>query len=180
MRVSLIAALGQNRALGFKGRLPWPHLPADWTNLHAVTAGCKMIMGRKSYDTPDRVWSPEGNLVVTRQRDYQVEPGFEVVYNFQEALTRYADEEVVFVLGGEEIFREALPVADTLHLTLIHADFEADAFFPELDEEKFTEINRRDHPADEEHAYAFTFVVYERKPEWASPQPPKGALKFAQ
>lgn len=166
MHLSLIAALGQNRAIGLKGRLPWPHLPADWANLHAVTAGCKMIMGRKSYDTPDRVWSPQGNLVVTRQLDYVVEPGFEVVHSFEEALARYADEDEVFVLGGEEIFREALPLADTLHLTLIHADFEADAFFPGFNDENFAETSRRDHPADEEHAYAFTFLVYERKPEW--------------
>lgn len=178
MRISLIAAMGQNRAIGLKGRLPWSTLPADGANLRAVTAGRKMIMGRKSYDTPDRVWSPAGNLVVTRQRGFEVEAGFAVVHSFEEALARYADEEEVFVLGGEEIFREALPLADALHLTLIHADFEADAFFPEFDEEKFTETSRRDHPADAEHAYAFTFLVYERKPEYArSPQqPPKGAL----
>lgn len=164
MRISIIAALGRNRAIGLKGRLPWSSLPADKANLEAVTAGRKMIMGRKSYDTPDRVWSPKGNLVVTRQRDYAVEPGFETVPSFEDALARYADEEEIFVLGGEEIFREALPVADTLHLTRIHADFQADAFFPEFDEEQFIEISRRDHPADAEHAYAFTFLVYERKP----------------
>jgi dihydrofolate reductase len=164
MRISLIAAMGQNRAIGLKGRLPWPPLPADWENLRRVTAGRKMIMGRKSYDTPDRIASPEGNLVITRQPDYALEPGFEVVHSFGEALERYRNEEEVFVLGGAEIFREALPLADCLHLTRIHGIFEADAFFPPFDESQFTEVSRRDHPADQRHAYAFTFVVYERLP----------------
>ena len=163
MRISLIAAMGQNRAIGLRGRLPWPKLPDDWENLRRVTAGRKMIMGRKSHDTPDRIASPEGNLVITRQRGYVVEPGFAIVHSVEEALQRYAEEEEVFVLGGEEIFREALPVADCLHLTLIHADFEADAFFPEFDEIQWREISRRDHPADEKHAFSFTFFVYERQ-----------------
>ncbi|MCY7351326.1 MAG: dihydrofolate reductase [Cytophagaceae bacterium] len=163
MRISLIAAMGQNRAMGLKGRLPWPPLPEDWDNLHRVTAGRKMIMGRKTYDTPDRVWSPEGNLVITRQRDYEVEPGFERVPTLEEALERYRNEEEVFVLGGAKIFEQALPLAGTLHLTLIHGTFEADTFFPEFDRDAFLEISRRDHPADERHPFAFTFFVYERK-----------------
>jgi len=162
MHLSLIAAMSQNRAIGLKGRLPWPPLPEDGANLRAVTAGRKMIMGRKSYDTPDRVWSPEGNLVITRQRDYALEPGFERVHSLEEALERYADEAEVFVLGGAEIFQEALPLADTLHLTVIWHDFPGDAFFPAVDQTRLKQTSRRDIPADERHPFPFSFFIYER------------------
>lgn len=155
--------MGQNRALGLNGRLPWPPLPEDWANLHRITAGRKMIMGRKSYETPDRVSSPVGNLVITRQDRYSVEPGFEIVHTLEEALERYRDEEEVFVLGGAEIFQRTLPLAGTLHLTVIHSPFEADAFFPDFDEKAFTEVSRHDYPADDRHPFAYTFFVYERK-----------------
>lgn len=154
--------MDRNRTIGRKGRLPWKPIPADWANLRAVTAGRKMIMGRKSYDTPDRIDSPEGNLVISRQPDFPVEAGFEVVPSLDAALERYRDETEVFVLGGAEIFELALPLGDVLHLTLVHESFEGDAHFPEFSEADWKLKTRRDFGADAENPYDYSFLVYER------------------
>ena len=163
MRISLIAALSENRAIGLKGRLPWPNLPNDWENFFKVTAGCKMIMGRKSYDTPDRLSSEAGNFVITRQANFPLDERFGRVSSLKEALGLCVHEKEVVVIGGEEIFRQALPKADSLHLTLVHGVFEGDAFFPAFDETDFQIKSRQEFPADSQHAYAYDFLVYERK-----------------
>ncbi|MFN8348632.1 MAG: dihydrofolate reductase [Spirosomataceae bacterium] len=162
MRISLIAAMSENRMIGRKGLLPWPHLPNDWDNFFKVTAGCRMIMGRKSYDTPDRLSSESGNFVITRQENFPMEDGFVRVGSLEEALTLCQNDPEVFVIGGEEIFRWALPLADVIHLTLVHGIFEGDARFPEFSEEVFQLKSRQDFPADPRHAYAYSFLVYER------------------
>jgi hypothetical protein len=83
--ISLIAAMSKNRVIGLNNALPWSPIPADWDNLKEVTKNKKMIMGRKSYDNPHRIWSEEGNYVITRQTDYIVDEGFEVVGSLEEA-----------------------------------------------------------------------------------------------
>ena len=162
MKISLISAMSLNRAIGLRGRLPWHHVPADWQNLERVTADRKMIMGRKSYDTPDRLWSKKGNIVVSQQFDYQLDEGFELANSFEEALKMYKNEEEIFVIGGEQIFRQALPKADAIHLTIIHDVFEGDAFFPQFNENLYT-CQRRDFKADNLNPYDYSFLVYERK-----------------
>ena len=163
MKISLIAAMSQNRVIGLRGRLPWSHLPADWANFFRVTAGCRMIMGRKSYDTPDRLWSEVGNFVITRQADFGLDAGFERAPSLEAALLECQTDDEVFVIGGEEIFRQALPLADCIHLTLVHGTFEGDASFPEFDESAFAVVSRQDFEADAQHAYAFSLLVYERQ-----------------
>jgi dihydrofolate reductase len=162
MKISLISAMSQNRAIGIKGRLPWQHVPADWHNLEIVTAGKKMIMGRKSYDTPDRIGSKTGNIVVTRQLDYQVDEGFEVADSLEAALTKYADQDEVFVIGGQQIFEQIMPLAQTIHLTVIHDEFEGDAFFPVFDESLFDCTEQR-FEADAQNPYDYSFLIFERK-----------------
>ncbi|MFN4146172.1 MAG: dihydrofolate reductase [Runella sp.] len=162
MRISLIAAMSENRAIGLKGRLPWPHLPNDWANFFEVTRGCKMIMGRKSYDTPDRLSSQVGNYVITRQADFPLDEGFERATSLQDALEKCKNQNEVFVIGGEEIFRQALPIADCIHLTVVHGIFDGDAFFPEFSEKDFCIVSQRHFTADSRHAYAYTFLVYKR------------------
>lgn len=167
MKLSIMAAMGQNRVIGKGNRLPWLHIPADWANLHQVCYGKKMIMGRKSYDTPDRVWSEVGNIVITRQSGYEVEEGFVIAHSLEDALALVKDEAEVFIIGGEEIFRQSIHLIDTIHLTIVHKDFEGDAFFP-LFEEEFTEVSRSDFKADAENLYDYSFLVYERLPQLAS------------
>lgn len=162
MRISLIAAMSENRAIGFNGRLPWPHLPNDWANFFEVTKGCRMIMGRKSYDTPDRLSSKVGNFVITRQADFPLDEGFTRASSLEEALEKCQNDSEVFVIGGEEIFRQALPLADCIHLTIVNGIFEGDAFFPEFPEADFQITSHYQFPADDQHAVAYSFLVYQR------------------
>jgi dihydrofolate reductase len=162
MKMALIAAMSQNRVIGNKGRLPWSHLPLDWANFFEVTKGCRMIMGRKSYDTPDRLGSDIGNFVITRQPDFVMDEGFERVGSLKEALERCQSDNEVFVIGGEQIFRQVLPLAQTIHLTVVHDDFVGDAYFPELPINEFRLIDQKDFETDERHAHRFSFLVFER------------------
>ncbi len=161
MKISLIAAMSQNRVIGNNGRLPWSHLPLDWDNFFRVTKGCRMIMGRKSYDTPDRLGSDVGNFVITRQADFAMDEGFERVGSVDEALDKTKNDAEVFVIGGEQIFRQVLPLAQTIHLTIVHDDFEGDAFFPEIPND-FRLVSQQNHETDEHHAHRFSFLVFER------------------
>lgn len=122
-----------------------------------------MIMGRKSYDNPHRIWSDVGNYVITRQQNYVVDPGFDVAGSFEEAIKKCHDQQEVFVLGGEEIFRLALPLADKIYLTIVHANFEGDAFFPEFYESDFTITDRKEFKAGENTPYAISILTYDRK-----------------
>ncbi len=163
VQISLIAAMSQNRAIGLNNALPWTPIPADWDNLKHVTQGKKMIMGRKSYDNPHRIWSEVGNFVITRQVDYAVDNGFEVVNSLHQALEKCKTEQEVFVLGGEEIFRLALPIADKIYLTLVHDNFEGDAFFPIFDESLFDIIEQKEFKAGENTPYNISIFTYLKK-----------------
>ena len=161
--ISLIAAMSENRAIGLNNVLPWASIPADWDNLKKVTEGRKMIMGRKSYDSPHRLWSEAGNYVITRQQDYDVEEGFEIVHSLEEALEKCKGETEVFILGGEEIFRTSLPMADKLYLTIVHKIFEGDTFFPTFNENDFYIIERKEYKAGENTPYDISILTYQRK-----------------
>lgn len=161
--ISLIVAMSLNRAIGLDNALPWTPIAADWDNLKEVTKGKKMIMGRKSYDNPHRIWSEVGNYVITRQADYVADEGFEVVDSLEAAFEKCKNDDEVFVLGGEEIFRLAIPFADKIFLTLVHEEFEGDTFFPEFDENEFNIIERKEFSAGQNTPYDISILTYERK-----------------
>ena len=161
--ISLVAAMSQNRAIGLNNALPWTPIPVDWDNLKDVTKGKKMIMGRKSYDNPHRIWSEVGNFVITRQADYVVDEGFVVVDSLEKAFEKCKNDDEVFVLGGEEIFRLAMPFADKIYLTLVHETFEGDAFFPDFDESLFDIIERKEFSVGQNTLYGITILTYVRK-----------------
>lgn len=119
-------------------------------------------MGRKSYDTPDRISSEVGNVVITRQPHYPLEKGFVQASSLAQALAMLQDEAEVFVMGGEEIYRQALPHVEVIHLTVVQGIFEGDAFFPTFEDE-FILTSETHFPADSENPFAYSFLVYERK-----------------
>jgi dihydrofolate reductase len=165
MKINLIAAMSDNRVIGLKGRLPWGHLPKDWAHLFQVTDGIPMIMGRKSYDTPDRVASPNAmNIVVTSQSDFPLEVGFERAENLEKALQIIDNQGVkeVFVIGGGTIFEQIIHRADKIFLTVVHAEFEGDAFFPTFSNADFELTNQEHFEADSQHKYPFSILIYER------------------
>lgn len=161
MRISLIVAASENNVIGRQNDLPWS-LPDDLQHFRTVTEGSSIILGRKNYESIGRALPRRRNIVISRQKDLHIE-GCEVVSSLQEALDLVTQEKEVFIIGGGEIYRQSLSVADRIYLTRVHADIEGDVFFPELDEGEWEEVSREEHPADDRHAYAFTFLTLDRR-----------------
>lgn len=160
----LIAAVARNGAIGRDGRLPW-HLPEDLAHFRRHTQGCPVIMGRKTWDSlPPRFRPLPGrrNLVLTRQRGLTL-PGAEPCVSLDEALARVAGAATVYVIGGAQLYAEALPRADRLLLTEVEQEAEADAFFPAWRHQDFDEIQRERHRAAAPNLFEFSFVTYQRK-----------------
>lgn len=176
MHISLIAAMAQNRVIGRnnaegKPDLPW-HLPDDFAYFKKTTLGHAIIMGRKSFDALGRPLPKRTNIVVTRNEAFQPE-GVTVVKTMEEALAvgqrleaeRASAEGItpeLFMIGGGEIYKAALPTATRLYLTEIQRTYEGDTYFPEFDRAEWREVSRHHHPADSRHETAFDFVVYEK------------------
>ncbi|HEY0556139.1 MAG TPA: dihydrofolate reductase [Thermoanaerobaculia bacterium] len=166
-RITLIAAMARNRAIGLDQRLPW-RLPADLKRFKALTTGHAIVMGRKTYDSIGRPLPWRSTVVITRQPDY-APPGVLVAHSLDEALERAreaGEAEEIFVAGGEEIFRLALALGrgDRIQLTYIDQDFPGDTFFPGFDEAAWRLVEREDHPATDSTPFGFSFLVYDRIP----------------
>lgn len=160
MIVSLIAATAENRVIGRGGGLPW-RLPDDLKHFKRLTVDHTVIMGRKTYDELGRPLANRRNVVITRNPEFRP-AGVTVVPTLAEALALGATESEVFVIGGGEIYRLALPVADRLYLTIVHAEVEGDTTFPPFDETAWAIDAEEFHPADDRHPHAFTFRTYRR------------------
>lgn len=164
MTISFIVAAAENNVIGKNNQLPW-HLPADMKFFKNTTWGLPVIMGRRTLNEfggkplPGRL-----NIVITRQKDFKLE-GTVVVHSIKDALfvASDADAKEVFIIGGGEIFKEAMPIADRIYITRVHAEVEGDTYFPEIDEKKWRRVSQRSMPADEKHAYNFTFELWEKK-----------------
>ncbi|WP_300411946.1 dihydrofolate reductase [uncultured Alcanivorax sp.] len=167
MRLSLMVAKASNRVIGRNNKLPW-YLPNDLKYFKQVTFGKPVIMGRKTWDSLGKPLPGRTNIVITRQAGFQAE-GAKVVATLDEAVT--LAENVAFiegqdeavVMGGAEIYALALPQADRLYLTEVHAEVDGDTWFPEYDTSEWKEIGREDFPAEGPNPYDYSFVVYERK-----------------
>ena len=163
-KIALITAFDLHRGIGFQNALPWPEpIPADWAYLHKVTQGKKMIMGRKSYDNPHRVWSEAGNFVLSRQENHLLDPLFTSVSSLQQALDYCQMEEEVFVIGGQQLFEMALPICQTIHCTRVLAHFEADTFFPEFDLACFEASPILSLEAGDTSPYPIEIIRYDKK-----------------
>lgn len=166
MEMAFIAAMSENRVIGYQGRLPWGHLPHDLENLYRITEGYPMVMGRKSYDTPDRVWSRTApNIVVTRDLNYPLDDGFIKMSSIETALKWLEMQgfKRVFIIGGANIFAQTLHLVDSIYLTLVRGIFEGDAFFPEIDPSVFELIREDNFEKDDRHAFDYSFLLYKNK-----------------
>jgi dihydrofolate reductase len=163
MKITLIAAMAENRVIGRDNALPW-HLPADLARFKQRTEGHVVIMGRRTFESVGRPLPNRRSIVITRKRDFHP-PGAEIARSLEEALERVREskQDEVFILGGAEIYALALPDVDRLELTIVHADVSGDTFFPECDLSEWTLIDQQRHEADDRHAHAFSFRTYERE-----------------
>jgi dihydrofolate reductase len=166
MIISMIAAVSENMVIGRNNDLPW-HLPDDMKYFMQTTKGHCVIMGRKNYESIPEKFRPlpnRTNIVVTRQEDFQA-PGCVVVGSLEEALNKAQalSEEELFLIGGAEIYRAGLAIANRLYLTEIKASIEGDVYFPSFNKILWVEESRIQHAVDERHRYSFDFVKYRRK-----------------
>ena len=159
--ISIIAAMAENRVIGVNNTLPW-RLPADLRHFRQLTTGHHVIMGRRNYESIGKPLPDRTNIVITRNPGYQA-PGCEVRHSLEEALRDAASDPETFVIGGAEIYRQAIADADRIYLTLVHADIQGDTWFPEFDMREWLETSRTRHEADEKNPYAYSFVTYDRK-----------------
>ncbi len=165
MIISLIAAIGKNNELGKGNSLLWK-MPADMEHFRKTTSGHPVIMGRKTFESIGKALPKRKNIVITRDKKY-LSHGVDVVHSLGEALeisrTTLDTDGEVFIIGGAEIYREALEVADKLYITHIDAeDKKADAFFPEIIPIVWNEVTHEEHKKDKENPYNYTFSVYEK------------------
>ncbi len=158
--IVLIAALAENRVIGRDGDLPW-QLPDDLARFKKVTLGHCVIMGRRTFDSVGRPLPNRRSIVISRDPDLHID-GVEVAGSLDAALEMAGDVERLFILGGGQIYRLALPRADRLDLTMIHAEVDGDTTFPEIADESWRLIHDERHEIDDRHAVAFSFRQYSR------------------
>jgi dihydrofolate reductase len=159
--ISIIVAASTNNVIGAQGALPW-RLSDDLQRFKAVTMGKPIVMGRKTWDSIGRPLPGRQNIVITRQAGFSAE-GCDVVASVDEAVAAAGDADEIMVIGGSQIYALALPLAERLYLTRVHADVEGDAFFPAVDETGWQLARDEPHAADERNEFACSFRVYERR-----------------
>ena len=161
MIISLIAAMGKNNVIGNKGKLPW-NLPADMKYFRDKTLGKPVIMGRKTFESIGKPLPERTNIIITHDQNYKAE-GCIVVHSADEAIKAVEDAEEVMVIGGSQIYKEFLPKANKMYLTIINNDFEGDTYFPEYKIEEWKETAYEEHERDKDNQYNYTFITLERK-----------------
>jgi dihydrofolate reductase len=159
-RVSLIVAMAKNRVIGANNKIPW-HLPNELKLFKSLTMGHHIVMGRKTYESIDRLLPGRTTVIVTRQPDYRVD-GAIIAHSIPQALEACDGDDEIFVIGGAHLFRETLPIADRLYLTVVDAEPEGDTFMPELDLSAWRETSSQAFVADEKHGHAYRFSIYDR------------------
>lgn len=160
--LTLIAAAGENDTIGKDNQLIW-HLSDDLKRFKTLTSSHCIIMGRKTFESFGKPLPNRTHIVITRQQKYQVPPGVIVVHNIEDALDAAKNDPQPFIIGGGEIYRQAMPYADKIELTRVHERFDGDAFFPKIDPSVWMETENISHQKDGNHKYSFSFVTYQRR-----------------
>jgi dihydrofolate reductase len=159
-KIALVVAMDDDRLIGVGGGLPWK-LSNDLKHFKRLTLGKIVLMGRKTWQSLGRPLPDRENWVLTRDASFQP-AGARVFAKLDDALREAGDREVM-VIGGAELYRQALPIANRIFLTRVHAKLTGDTWFPELDAARWRETSCEDHPADERHAHAYSFITLERR-----------------
>ncbi|SFU50564.1 dihydrofolate reductase [Pustulibacterium marinum] len=159
--LTMIAAAAENNALGKDNDLAW-HLPDDFKRFKKLTSGHHIIMGRKTFESFPKPLPNRTHIVITRKKDYNPD-GCIVVNSLEEAISKIENDETPFIIGGGEIYKLSMATADAIELTRVHGTFDADTFFPEINEKEWTLVNSEFHEKDEKHNFAFTYETYHRK-----------------
>jgi len=159
MNVSIVVAISENYVIGNDNKLLW-HLPNDLKHFKEITTGHTIIMGRKTYESVGKPLPKRRNIIITRQ-NINIE-GCEVVNSIEAALALCKGEDEVFIVGGAEIYRQAIKLTDRIYLTIVHKEYEGDSFFPEINKQVWKEVSREDHQSDEKNLLPYSFITLEK------------------
>lgn len=157
----MIAAVAENNALGKNNELVW-HLPNDFKRFKELTSGHYIIMGRKTFESFPKPLPNRTHIVITRQQNYQPD-GCIVVNSIENAIKACPENETIYIIGGGEIYNQALTFSDTIEITKVHGEFEADAFFPEIKAEEWELVQSDFNAKDERHLYDYTYQTFVKK-----------------
>lgn len=160
--LTIIVAAAENDAIGKGNKLIW-HLRDDLKRFKSLTSGHHIIMGRKTFESFPKPLPNRTHVVITRQADYKAPEGVILVNSLEDAINASKSDPQPFIIGGGQIYKQALSIADKIELTRVHHDFEADTFFPKIDATVWKETTNVFHKKDEEHDYEFSFLTYERQ-----------------
>lgn len=163
MTISLIVAAAENNAIGKDNQLLW-HLPNDLKFFKNTTWGMPVIMGRKTFEAVNKPLPGRINIVITRQAEWKAE-GTITATDLNDALqkAKATNCNEIFVIGGGEIYKQSLEIADKIYITRVHAVLDGDTFFPVIDETKWQQTSLQEFAADEKHQYAYSFQTWEKK-----------------
>jgi len=159
-RLSLIVAMAKNRIIGANGKIPW-HLPNELQLFKSVTMGHHIIMGRKTYESINRLLPGRTTVIVTRQKDYAV-AGAKIAHTLDEAVALCAGNSEIFIIGGGELYRAALPKADRIYLTVVDAEPAGDTKMPEFDATQWRVHSTQRYSKDDRHAHDYRFEIHDR------------------
>jgi len=159
--LTIIVAAAENNAIGRGNQLIW-HLSDDLKRFKTLTSGHHIIMGRKTFESFPKPLPNRTHIVITRQKDYTAPDGVIIVHSLEDAIDAAKSDKQPFIIGGGQIYEQAMNLADKIELTRVHEDFEADAFFPEIDTTVWKETHNVFNKKDTDHDYEFSFITYER------------------
>lgn len=161
--IALVVAASTNNAIGKHNQLLW-HLPKDLKFFKNTTWGGVVLMGRKTYESVNKPLPGRTNIVITSKTDWAADAVL-VEHTLEDGIAKAQAEHFkeIFVIGGGEIYKQAMPLADKIYITRVHENFEADTFFPSIDEDTWQLTNNTDFTADDKHAFDFSFQTWERK-----------------
>jgi len=160
MNITLIAAMAENRVIGKDNQLIW-HFPNDLKHFKTLTSGHHVIMGRKTFESVGRPLPNRTNIIITRQADYSAE-GCLIAHSLEEAISMVENDEQPFIVGGAEIYKQALDFADCIELTIIHGEYEGDSYFPEFDLNIWKLARGEKKEADAKHIHPYEFLTYKK------------------
>lgn len=161
--IAMVVAAAENNAIGKNQALLWK-LPNDMKFFKNVTWGFPVIMGRKSFDALDKALAGRTNIVITRQADWKAADATRVA-DLRQSLeaARATNAKKIFIIGGGEIYKQSMGIADTIYITRVHATLEGDTYFPVIDESEWELVSNENFPADDKHAYAYSFQVWKKR-----------------
>lgn len=162
MKKSLIVAMASNRVIGLDNQMPW-HLSADLKKFKKITMGSPILMGRKTFESIGKPLPGRINIILSRNKEYQ-QDGCLVFNDLETALNKGCENaNEIFIIGGSDLYETTLPIADTIYLTIIHKEFQGDAYFPGIDLNEWSEVERENINDDSDVAFSYSFLKFERK-----------------